>query len=78
LQNSFVFVSASDFHPKLQLHFLPSVLQVVLRYPVDRRQAAEIDERLTQELLQELDREPKLRMANSPVPNVTVKTDLAA
>ena len=78
LQNSFVFVSAGDFQPKLRLHFLPSVLEVVLRYPVDRRQAAEIDERLTQELLQEVDREPKLRMANSPAPNVTVKTDLAA
>ena len=78
LQNSFIFVPVSEFHPRLQLHFLPSVLQVVVRYPVDRRQAAEIDERLTQELLHELDREPKLRMANSPAPNVTVKTDLAA
>jgi len=78
LQNTFLFVSVGEFHPKLQLHFLPSVLQVVIRYPVDRRQAAEIDERLTQELLQELEREPKLSMANAPAPNVTVKTDLAA
>ena len=78
LQNSFMFVPVSEFHPKLQLHFLPSVLQVVVRYPVDRRQAAEIDARITQELLHELDREPKLRMPNSPAPNVTVKTDIAA
>lgn len=78
LQNTFLFVPVSEFHPRLQLHFLPSVLQVVIRYPVDRRQAAEIDERLTQELLQELEREPKLSMANAAAPNVTVKTDLAA
>jgi small-conductance mechanosensitive channel len=78
LQNTFLFVPVGEFHPKLQLHFLPSALQVVIRYPVDRRQAAEIDERLTQELLQELEREPKLSMANAPAPNVTVKTDLAA
>jgi len=78
LQNTFLFVPVGEFHPKLQLHFLPSALQVVIRYPVDRRQAAEIDERLTQELLQELEREPKLRMPNAPAPNVTVKTDLAA
>ena len=56
LQNTFLFVPVSEFHPRLQLHFLPSMLQVVIRYPVDRRQAAEIDQRLTQELLQELER----------------------
>ena len=78
LQNSFMFVPVGEFHPKLQLHFLPSALQVEIRYPVDRHQAAEIDEHLSQELLHELDREPKLRAANSPAPNVTVKTDLAA
>jgi small-conductance mechanosensitive channel len=78
LQNNFFFVPIGEFHPKLQLRFLPSALQVVIRYPVDRHQASEIDERLSQELLHELDREPKLRPADSPAPNVTVKTDLAA
>jgi small-conductance mechanosensitive channel len=78
LQNNFFFVPIGEFHPKLQLHFLPSVLQVVIRYPVDRHQASEIDERLSQELLQELDREPKLRPANFSDPKVNLKTDLAA
>jgi small-conductance mechanosensitive channel len=78
LQNNFVFVPVGEFHPKLQLRFQPSLLQVLIRYPVDRHQAAEIDEHLSQELLHELDREPKLRNANSPAPRVTVKTDLAA
>jgi small-conductance mechanosensitive channel len=78
LQSNFFFVPAAEFHPKLQLQFLPSALQVNIRYPVDRHQASEIDERLSQALLHELDQEPKLRMTNSPAPTVTIKTDLAA
>ena len=32
LQNSFIFVPVGEFHPRVQLHFLPFVLQVVVRF----------------------------------------------
>ena len=35
---------------------------VVIRFPADRQQAAEIDERVALELQKELDRDPKLKL----------------
>lgn len=77
MQTSFVSPPASEFHPKAQIRFTPAAVEVVVRYPVDRQKAAEIDERVTRELLEELDREPKLHLASSGTPGIMVRTALA-
>jgi hypothetical protein len=51
---------------------------VVIRFPVDRQQRAEVDERVTRELMKNLNREPKLKLVSSGNHSITVRTDLAA
>jgi small-conductance mechanosensitive channel len=78
MQTTLFSTSASGFQPKAQLRFAPSAVEIVIRFPVDRQQASEIDERVTRELVKNLDREPKLKLVSSPAPSIVVRTDLAA
>ena len=78
LQTTLFSTSKDGFQPKAQLRFTHSAVEIVIRYPVDRQQASEIDERVTRELVRELNREPKLNLASSGTPSVAVRTDLAA
>jgi small-conductance mechanosensitive channel len=57
--------SADALRPSIQIHFTSSALEVVIRFPVDLEHAAEIDERVTRELLRELAREPKVKLDSS-------------
>jgi hypothetical protein len=52
------------------------LLEVVISYPVSLQRAAEIDDRVTRELIKEIDREPKLRLASSGTPSISIRTDL--
>lgn len=52
------------------------LLEVVISYPVSLQRAAEIDDRVTRELIKEIDREPKLRLASSSTPSISIRTDL--
>jgi hypothetical protein len=45
---------------------------------VDLQHASEIDERITRELLQTIDRNPKLKKEGSGSPDITVKTDVVS
>jgi small-conductance mechanosensitive channel len=78
MQNTLFSTSSDGFRPKAQLRFMPSAVEVVIRYPVDRQQAFEIDERVTRELMKNIDREPKLKLVSSGGPSIQVRTDLAA
>ncbi len=51
-----------------------AVLEVVIRFPVVLHQADEIDERVTRELIRELDREPKLKLVDSEGPGLREAT----
>lgn len=62
--------------PNFRLHFTPSGLEVVVRFPVDSGHAAEIDNQLTRELLKAMNRAPALKVADSGAPTVRLKTDL--
>ena len=71
MRSSFLTTPASGgFRPKAQVRFTTSALEVVIRFPVDLHQAEEIDERVTRELITELDREPKLKLVNSDGPGL--------
>jgi small-conductance mechanosensitive channel len=56
--------------PVSRLRLAQSGLEVVIRYPVELDNAAEIDDRITRELLNALGQEPRLRLVGSGTPNI--------
>jgi small-conductance mechanosensitive channel len=69
---------ANSLRPRIQLRFTPAGLDVVIRFPVDLRLAAEIDEKVTRELLNALAREPELKLAPPPAQGIRLRTDLSS
>lgn len=61
-------------HPESHRRFVDSGLEITIRYPVEIRRSAEIDDRITREVIQEIEKEPKLRLANGGAPKVETKT----
>jgi small-conductance mechanosensitive channel len=61
------------FSPESRLHLTQTSLEVVIRYPVDLAHAGEIDNRVTREILDALERDPSLRVQVSAGP--TIKTE---
>ncbi len=56
-----------SFAPESRLRLTPSGLEVVIRYPVELGNAAEIDDRITREVLEAIGREPKLRLLGAQI-----------
>jgi small-conductance mechanosensitive channel len=56
--------------PVSRLRLTQTGLEVVIRYPVELDNAAEIDDRITRELLTALAQEPRLRLVGSGTPNI--------
>jgi small-conductance mechanosensitive channel len=66
-----------DLQPKGRLRISESgLLEVVISYPVSLMRAAEIDDRVTREVLEEIEREPKLKLVSSGTPSISIRTDL--
>jgi small-conductance mechanosensitive channel len=66
-----------ELRPHSRLRITQSgLLEVVISYPVSLLRAAEVDDRLTRELIREIDREPKLKLIGSGTPNISIRTDL--
>jgi small-conductance mechanosensitive channel len=63
-------VKVTSFKPESHLRLLPKGLEVSIRYPVELGNAAEIDDRITRELLEALEREPKLQLLGAAGPTV--------
>lgn len=63
--------------PKIRLHVLSSSVEVVIRYPVDLRRDAEIDERVSQALLKVIDNDPALKPPGADSPEIRLRTDLS-
>jgi small-conductance mechanosensitive channel len=53
--------------PESRLRLAPSGLEVAIRYPVESANAAEMDDRVTRELLEAIGREPKLRLLGGQI-----------
>ncbi len=62
--------------PTSRVYPTPSGLEVVIRYPVDLMHGAEIDDRVTRELLGAMDREPALKQAAGGKPPLALKADV--
>jgi small-conductance mechanosensitive channel len=54
-----------SLQPKVQLRFVATGVEAVIRYPVDLKSAAEIDERVAHEVMKALAQEPKAQLAAS-------------
>ena len=66
-----------ELRPHSRLRITQSgLLEVVISYPVSLLRAAEIDDRVTRELVKEIDREPKLKLAGTGTPSISIRTDL--
>jgi small-conductance mechanosensitive channel len=78
MERALTSASVSTLWPRSRQHLTPSGLQVIIRFPVNLKHAAEIDNRLTRELLKALDREPRLKAAASGTPTIQLRTDLSS
>jgi len=54
-----------DLRPSSRLRLISSGVEAVIRYPVSLQNAAEIDDRVTRELLQYIEKDPKLKLVGS-------------
>ncbi|HLY98212.1 MAG TPA: mechanosensitive ion channel domain-containing protein [Candidatus Angelobacter sp.] len=61
--------------PRSRLRLTQTGLEVVIRYPAELENAAEVDDRITRELLRALDEKPKLKVVGTGVPNIQPVTD---
>ncbi|MFB3814434.1 MAG: mechanosensitive ion channel domain-containing protein [Terriglobales bacterium] len=63
-------LSVKSLGPQSRLKVTQSGLEVSIRYPVEFDSAAAIDDRITRELLDAIEREPKLKLVGSGTPNI--------
>ncbi|HEU4415123.1 MAG TPA: mechanosensitive ion channel family protein, partial [Candidatus Angelobacter sp.] len=61
------------FAPESRLHLTQTSLEVVIRYPVEMGNAGEIDDRMTREILDAIERDPKLRLQVSAGPTIKME-----
>lgn len=57
----------TSFAPESRVRLTASGLEVVIRYPVELSNAAEIDDRVTRELLEAIGRDPRLRLLGAQI-----------
>jgi small-conductance mechanosensitive channel len=67
-------VSIEPLAPRVRFRFTTAGLEVSLRYPVEFYRAAEMDKRITRELLRAIDQEPKLKIVGAEIPEIRVRT----
>jgi small-conductance mechanosensitive channel len=65
--------SVAVFAPESRLHLTQTALEVVIRYPVELGNAGEIDDRLTREILDAIERDPNLRLQVSAGPVIKME-----
>ena len=58
-------VPMSSPEPEGRLRFIDDGLEFAVRYPVDIHNASQIDDRITRELINTLNQEPKLQLASA-------------
>lgn len=67
-----------SFKPESRLHLTQTTLEVVVRYPVELGNAAEIDDRITREIVDAIEHDPKLRLQISAGPSIKVEEEQPA
>ena len=67
--------SVASLKPRGRLRFTGSGLEVSIKFPVSLQNATEVDDRMTRELLQAINRDPQLKLADSSAPVIRLSTD---
>jgi len=75
LESNLSSVSVGSLAPRIRLRLTPAGLEVLVRFPVELQKAAEIDDRVTREILRALEKEPKLRVVSADVPTIRLRTE---
>jgi len=68
MERSLGSVSIGPLRPRTAFRLTPSGLEVKVSFPVQLHEATEADDRVTREILKQLDRESKLKMVGSDIP----------
>jgi len=63
-------ISVGSLEPRVHLVLTPAGLEVSIRYPVNSKNGAAIDERVSRELLQAIEQEPKLEVVGAKAPTI--------
>ena len=63
-------LSVNSLHPETRLRLTQSGLEVVVRYPVELDEANKIDDQIAREVLDAINRRPKLKLVGSSIPNL--------
>jgi small-conductance mechanosensitive channel len=63
-------VSGHTLSPQSRLRLTKDGLSVVLRYPVDLNNATAIDDKIARNLLETIERDPKLKLVGAGAPNI--------
>ena len=74
MEKTGILVSEKTLRPRVDLRLSSAAIEVTIRYPVDLVHAAEIDARMSRELLETLEKES----GTAETPEVSVKTDVPA
>ncbi len=77
LERTLRYTPVDTLRPKTRLRFTPGGLEATIRFPVELRRAAEIDDQVTRELLRAIDEEPKLKLIGAGTLGLTLNTDLS-
>ena len=68
-------ISVRPLEPESRLHLTQAGLEVVIRFPVDLGNPAQIDDDMTRALLDAIAREPRLRLVGTGTPNIQSVSD---
>jgi hypothetical protein len=68
-------LSVNSLHPETRLRLAQSGLEVVIRYPVELDEANTIDDRIAREVLDAINRSPRLKLVGSGTPNIQAEQE---
>jgi small-conductance mechanosensitive channel len=63
-------VSVAPLRPRVAFRLTATGLEVTVSFPAEMQNARDVDERVTREILREIEREPKLKMVGSDIPTI--------
>jgi hypothetical protein len=69
-------VSVAPLRPRVGFRLTASGLEVIVSFPAEMQNASEIDDRVTREILREIERDPKLKMVGSDIPTIREVAEL--